>query len=279
MAVISNIMLLGAYRYAAQLYWPSFEKEYRGEILPHLILAAGTTWIAHAIGIIFYCGIEHYGLFEDYKICKTVLRDVDPKGWRRLRNRAIWYNFLNTYIINTMLIYLAAWIGGINNDSYSLEIPSIGKMAGHLYFCVFMEAALFFVMHVIGHKYMYRWHKLHHEFKIPHVLNAMHLDPIDYLVGTALPFAGGYILLGDNVHFITLTYWSVWRLCEGASNHSNYDFDWSMFRIVPAAAGASYHTFHHTHNIGNYGSFMALHDTICGTNKDYYKFIQSGYID
>jgi sterol desaturase/sphingolipid hydroxylase (fatty acid hydroxylase superfamily) len=117
-------------------------------------------------------------------------------------------------------------------------------------------------MHIVGHKYLYRFHKVHHEFTIPHALAAIHSDPIDYIIGTLLPLAGGYIILGKRMHFLSLYYWTIWRQCEGFSNHCNYDFDWSLFRIVPFSAGSSYHSFHHTHNIGNFGSFMAIHDTI-----------------
>jgi len=70
-------------------------------------------------------------------------------------------------------------------------------------------------------------------------------------------------------------YWVAWRLSEGFSNHCNYDFDWSLFRIVPFSAGSSYHSFHHTHNMGNYGSFLIVQDTITETNHDYYQHIGS----
>jgi sterol desaturase/sphingolipid hydroxylase (fatty acid hydroxylase superfamily) len=37
---------------------------------------------------------------------------------------------------------------------------------------------------------------------------------------------------------------------------------------------ASYHDFHHTHNVGNYSSFFQIWDTIFGTNKSYFKYLE-----
>lgn len=44
-----------------------------------------------------------------------------------------------------------------------------------------------------------------------------------------------------------------------------------MFFVI--LGSASYHNFHHTHNVGNYGTFFTLWDTLCGTNKPFYEFI------
>jgi len=134
-------------------------------------------------------------------------------------------------------------------------------------------------MHVVGHKYMYRWHKVHHEWKVPHALSTTHSDPFDYFIGTVMPFAIGPAILGSQIHYLTFAYWSIWRMSEAFSNHCNYEFDWSVFRIVPISAGADYHSFHHTHNIGNYGSFMTLQDTLTDSNHEYYKYIGSRFVD
>ena len=34
-----------------------------------------------------------------------------------------------------------------------------------------------------------------------------------------------------------------------------------------------YHNFHHSHNVGNYGSFFTIWDTLCGTNRHYFKYL------
>jgi len=60
------------------------------------------------------------------------------------------------------------------------------------------------------------------------------------------------------------------RVHEGHDGHSGYDFPWSFFRILPFGAGASFHDFHHSHNVGNYGSFLRIWDSLFNTEKDWY---------
>jgi len=46
-----------------------------------------------------------------------------------------------------------------------------------------------------------------------------------------------------------------------------------MFLLIPNYDHSSiYHSFHHSHNSGNYASILTGLDTLCGTNKDYKQF-------
>ena len=56
-----------------------------------------------------------------------------------------------------------------------------------------------------------------------------------------------------------------------ADGHSGYEFSWSWFNFQPA--DSAYHNYHHLHNIGNFGSTLTFWDTLMGTNKAYYKYI------
>jgi sterol desaturase/sphingolipid hydroxylase (fatty acid hydroxylase superfamily) len=38
------------------------------------------------------------------------------------------------------------------------------------------------------------------------------------------------------------------------------------------SGSAEYHNFHHSHNVGGFGSFFTLWDTVFGTNKDFFEF-------
>lgn len=79
-----------------------------------------------------------------------------------------------------------------------------------------------------------------------------------------------FYLLGSSMHASTLMTLLVIRVFETHDGHSGYEFPWSPFRLIPFGAGATYHDFHHSKNVGNYGSFMTVWDTIFNTNKDYY---------
>ena len=85
-----------------------------------------------------------------------------------------------------------------------------------------------------------------------------------------MAFLAGPIILGKHMHFFTAKFWGFYRVFETLDGHCGYDFPWSPFRLVPFCADASYHDFHHSQNVGNYGSFMTIWDTILDTNTEYY---------
>lgn len=109
---------------------------------------------------------------------------------------------------------------------------------------------------------------------MPCPLATNHTHPIDY-VGTALPFAIGVIILGERLHYLTFIMWGVWRISEGYDGHCNYDFPWSPFRILPFSGSGDYHGFHHTHNVGNFGSLMFWQDTLTKQNVHYDEYTKN----
>ena len=76
------------------------------------------------------------------------------------------------------------------------------------------------------------------------------------------------------MHFVTFLLWGLVRLGETLDGHCGYEFSWSPYRLIPFSTSASYHNFHHSHNVGNYSSFFSLWDTIFGQNKAYYQYYE-----
>ena len=112
MALLSNIICLSLFRAAAERYWPLFVDKYQDNRVPYAFLISATAILFHAVGLLFYCSIEYFGLFQQYKISKKSMWDIDPNGWRKLRNRSIWLNFINVYIVPPSILYigsLTAW--------------------------------------------------------------------------------------------------------------------------------------------------------------------------
>jgi len=56
--------------------------------------------------------------------------------------------------------------------------------------------------------------------------------------------------------------------------HSGYEFSWNPIELIPKINPSSYHDFHHTRNVGNYGSSFPFWDMVCGTKKTYDKYLQ-----
>lgn len=42
--------------------------------------------------------------------------------------------------------------------------------------------------------------------------------------------------------------------------------------FLPGKLDPEYHDFHHSHNVGNFGSMFGFWDTIMNTNKEYRKY-------
>ena len=67
--------------------------------------------------------------------------------------------------------------------------------------------------------------------------------------------------------------WIIARTGEAHEAHVGYEFSWSPYRLIPFSTDASYHDYHHSHNIGNYSSQFIFWDTLFGDNKTYRKFV------
>ena len=90
--------------------------------------------------------------------------------------------------------------------------------------------------------------------------------PLEFVFSNMLPTSVGPAILGYKCHLVTIIAWYIIRFAENLDGHSGYDFSWSPYRLIPFSGSAEYHDFHHAVNVGNYGSFFSLWDTIFGTN-------------
>lgn len=118
---------------------------------------------------------------------------------------------------------------------------------------------------------VYQWiHKWHHEFSKPVSIANQYAHPIEHAFVNTLSFLSGMLILGNKLHVSMLMAWGIIRVFETHDGHSGYEFPWSPFRLIPFGGDATYHDFHHSKNVGNYGSFMTIWDSVFNTNKDYY---------
>jgi sterol desaturase/sphingolipid hydroxylase (fatty acid hydroxylase superfamily) len=125
---------------------------------------------------------------------------------------------------------------------------------------------------VFHHRWFYkRFHKQHHTFKTSVALNTEYAHPLEHLISNVLTTFGGPLLLGSHV----LVFWSyfAFRLWETFDGHSGYTIPiLSPFSVVPWWTGPQMHDFHHSHNIGAFGTMTCFWDWACGTDKAYRLF-------
>ena len=135
----------------------------------------------------------------------------------------------------------------------------------------------FHFMHRLFHcrsKYlpMYQmFHKQHHKFVYTTSIASVHAHPVEHFFVNNLSFITGMVLLGSKMHTWTAFIWGYMRYHESHDAHCGYEFPWSIYRVLPFGSDASYHSFHHTKNVGNYSTWFTIWDTVFDSNEDYYK--------
>jgi sterol desaturase/sphingolipid hydroxylase (fatty acid hydroxylase superfamily) len=195
-----------------------------------------------------------------------------PEG--KLLKRCLKQLAFNHFVLNPLglpAVYLLAKTAGVRMTS---PLPSWREAVFHVVICIIVEDALFYWTHRLLHipPLYRRFHKLHHQFYTPIGMAAEYAHPVEYVLSNSLPVLAGPLLTG--CHLLTMWIWLFIRTVETLDGHSGYDFWWMPFRYFPFRPGPAIHDFHHSHNLGNYGSFFQFWDWICGTDKAYKKYVE-----
>jgi methylsterol monooxygenase/4-alpha-methyl-delta7-sterol-4alpha-methyl oxidase len=150
--------------------------------------------------------------------------------------------------------------------------PGHKEIILHVLFMMFTEDLCFYWSHrLLHHRKVYPIiHKTHHEYFNSVSICALYAHPFEFLFSNTMSTAMGFLILGPNAHIASFYIWLTIRIFETIDGHCGYEFSWSPFRLLPLSGSSEYHNFHHSHNLGTYGSFFTFWDTVCGTNKDYF---------
>lgn len=103
-------------------------------------------------------------------------------------------------------------------------------------------------------------------------LTSEYAHPIEFYFTNIIPVAVGYKILGAKIHFVTIVMWVIFRVAEAVDGHCGYEFSFSPFRVLPMSGSATFHNYHHTRNVGNYGSMFIVWDTLMKTNASYLEY-------
>jgi len=156
------------------------------------------------------------------------------------------------------------------------DLPDTVTLAGSIFFFMLCEDFCFYWTHRALHsKALYAAiHKMHHTHQTTVGIAAEYAHPVEFVLGNMLPTSVGPMILGPRAHMLTIFAWYTVRFGETLDGHCGYEFSWSPYRLIPFSGSAEYHDFHHSVNIGNYGSFFCIWDTVFGTNKVFYKHLE-----
>ncbi|CAD8140859.1 unnamed protein product [Paramecium octaurelia] len=203
--------------------------------------------------------------------------DENPEQWRKKR-REVWKSTSINMCLGVLMCILDTLLSPlIRNDIDSF--PTIFEMIWQIVFSMLIEDTCFYWTHRTLHspKLYSIIHKKHHEFYTSVSYAAIYTHPIEYMFGNVIPVFIGQKILGNKMHIATLQLWLLFRIGETIDGHSGYEFSWSPYRLLPFSSSAESHNYHHSHNVGNYGSFFVFWDTIMGSNKSYNSFIAEKY--
>eukprot|EP00013_Stygamoeba_regulata_P020489 CAMPEP_0177658798 /NCGR_PEP_ID=MMETSP0447-20121125/17059_1 /TAXON_ID=0 /ORGANISM="Stygamoeba regulata, Strain BSH-02190019" /LENGTH=259 /DNA_ID=CAMNT_0019163541 /DNA_START=88 /DNA_END=864 /DNA_ORIENTATION=- len=202
-------------------------------------------------------------LFPKYKIQKGATPDA------ALVKKALIEQVINQLFVTGPILY---WIiyptltkyGGLH---FSDELPSFSTAALHVFGCMVMEDCLFYWAHrTLHHPRIYKYiHKKHHEFKVTIGLASEYAHPVEVFFANLIPTLSGAMVF--NVHITTLWVWLIIRVWETIDAHCGYALPFSPWNMLPFQGGSERHDYHHSHNMGSFGSYFNIWDRVCGTDK------------
>uniref|UniRef100_A0A7S4TBU8 Fatty acid hydroxylase domain-containing protein n=1 Tax=Ditylum brightwellii TaxID=49249 RepID=A0A7S4TBU8_9STRA len=168
-----------------------------------LISSAHTTLLLLCFNLCMlpiYC-MQH-PFFEEYKIqfnepwpwmseSPKVRRDFWALSLRSVKITA--FNSLCLIpVLITIKVYVCSSILGMDREQTETDDeswPSYFELIRHNIMCTILHEFGFYTMHRLMHTYpwLYRFHKVHHEYKMTTSLAAQHNHPIDYIFSLAIP--------------------------------------------------------------------------------------------
>jgi methylsterol monooxygenase/4-alpha-methyl-delta7-sterol-4alpha-methyl oxidase len=228
----------------------------------YLILHSFFYWLASA----------KIGFFERYRVLASWPWETDAEKWKVLLKKSLKTTFIDHFIIFPILIFADVMIGIPMN--FDLEaFPGYVEIFTQFVFFMVCEDFVFYWLHrTLHHPKLYPYiHKQHHEYSTTVSLAAEYAHPLEFIFVNLLAMVSGVKILDTKVHIATYMMWGIFRLGDSVQGHCGYDFSWSPYGLLPFTGSSSYHNFHHSKNVGNYGSLFTFWDTICGTNRSYYK--------
>jgi sterol desaturase/sphingolipid hydroxylase (fatty acid hydroxylase superfamily) len=123
----------------------------------------------------------------------------------------------------------------------------------------------------LHHKSIYKYiHKKHHTFKESIGIASEYAHPVEDVLANTIPTIGGCLVMGS--HVAVLWIWLAIRVAETVDAHSGYRFPLSPFAMLGFQGGAERHDFHHSHNVGCYGSFTVFWDQVMGTDAAFLEY-------
>ena len=229
-----------------------------GTLAAHLL----TFWIYNFVLYI----ISRNNWFQDQRTQPTAkLQD-------ELLKKAFWKVVTSHFVAKVFGLYFVYPLFEYYGTRVRGPLPDVSVFVRDFAVSFFVNDTMFYWVHrLLHHKALYKYiHKQHHEITVPWSFASEYFNPVDDFVSNQVPTVLGTLLTGS--HVITWWIWLAFRIGKAVDSHSGYNFKWSIYNTFPFCYCAEKHDFHHSHNVGCYGSTTLIWDTLMGTDKDFYEF-------
>jgi sterol desaturase/sphingolipid hydroxylase (fatty acid hydroxylase superfamily) len=219
-------------------------------------------WGLNAILYVFY----HFNLFPEKRINKGEMPPQD------LINECLIHLGVNHFLIYPVAVYFAFPLFKHFGMEINAPVPPVSVFLRDFAVSIALNDTLFYWAHrMLHHASIYQYiHKKHHRFNMSIGIASAFAHPVEDVLANLIPTLVGCMIMGS--HVVVLWAWLTLRLMETIDAHSGYSFSFSPFHLLPFQGGADRHDFHHSKNVGCYGSFTIFWDWLCGTDKAFLDF-------
>jgi sterol desaturase/sphingolipid hydroxylase (fatty acid hydroxylase superfamily) len=245
-----------------------------------LLLQTPTVIIVIGTILIFPIYYIQHPFFEQFKIIQNKkwpwLDDDKQKRnqfWK-LTNKSLKLSIFNLLFLIPSLTYIKSLImttqDGSGGPSFDDEDwPDLTELVTQNLLLTIIHEFLFHTTHKMCHMYpsLYKYHKVHHEYKDNVIHASQHNHPIDHIFSIATPALISMAIVQP--HSFTQFHWTVYVMVANLDDHIGYAFPFSPVRWFPFAASTQEHEFHHGVNIGCYSSKLNIFEKIFKTNEKF----------
>jgi sterol desaturase/sphingolipid hydroxylase (fatty acid hydroxylase superfamily) len=188
-------------------------------------------------------------------------------------------DLIKTYLLNLMVLAGICYSVIIRVFPVRFDIesaPSFFEFWIGIWASFLIEDYVFYWVHrFLHHPKLYWIHKKHHKMYNTIHASCIYTHWIEYIFGVVVPLFSGLMVFQTKFHIITLVGISLFRIVETHESHGGYEFTYSIFQIFPGMVDTAYHNYHHLKNIGNFGTYWVFWDSLFGTNKNYFKKVNT----
>ena len=280
LAAAQSLLFLFGLPPLCRMYWDALFGSMPSQKISEILLVIVPPSVCVILYNIVMAPIYYYQIpyFEQYKIQKDRPwpwldeREKVRRAFWDLSARSIKITAINLGIILPVMSIAKAFLidemlGTVNPrafDTSDEHWPSPAENARNILLMAVLHEFGFYVTHRMLHAYpaLYRYHKVHHEYKMNTTLAAQHNHPVDHVLSIGGPALLAVSLV--NPHSVSVFQWTIYTMMGNLDDHVGYAFPWSPVRWFPFSAGTDEHEFHHSKNMGCFGFKLSIFNSLFG---------------